>query len=383
MSKPMQNKQRLQNKSKHIVGNFSAAMETIAPTGLAQSWDNVGLLAGDPKAALRRVLLCIDLTAEVAKEAASRRIDLVLAYHPPIFKPIAAIRADSAGTDAAVFQCISNGTAIYTTHTALDAAEGGTNDVIAELCGATSTEPIEYVDRPSAGECKLVVFVPREHLDTVSDAMFRAGAGHIGDYSHCSYRTAGQGTFFGGEGTSPAVGKSSRREVVDEIRLETVTPAMALPAVVQAMLAAHPYEEPAFDIIPLRPPPVRGIGRIGELTRPCTLAALARKLKKATGANCVQRIGSADRIVRRAIVLVGAAGSLPLGVPPGESDVIVSGEIRHHDALSIQRLGATAIALGHWSSERPVLQPLATRLASMLPKCTTLISEADRDPFES
>jgi dinuclear metal center YbgI/SA1388 family protein len=358
-------------------------METIAPTGLAQSWDNVGLLAGDATATVGRVLACIDLTAAVVDEAIRKKSDLILAYHPPIFKPISSIRGDSSGTDAAVFRCIRNGIAVYAMHTALDAAEGGTNDVMASLCGIARTEPIEYVDQPRVDECKLVVFVPPDQVERVADAMFAAGAGHIGDYSRCSYRLAGQGTFFGDETTSPTVGQHGQMEYVDEIRLESVVPSKALPGVVTAMIKAHSYEEPAFDIYPLEARPVRGIGRIGYLPRPTTLTGLARKLKRATQAAGIQIVGPPDRKVERAVIVVGAAGTLPFRVPLSSTDVIITGEIRHHDALTIRRLDGTAIALGHWASERPVLPAVTKRLEEACPGIVTYVSSADRDVLES
>ena len=142
------------------VADFCRVMDEIAPPALAQEWDNVGLLAGDPSAEANRVLLCIDLTPGVADEAIKKKADVVMAYHPPIFKPMATLRADSAGTDGIVFRCIANGIAIYSTHTALDAADGGTNDVIAALCGIEQTEPLEFVPTPGRRESKIVVFVP-------------------------------------------------------------------------------------------------------------------------------------------------------------------------------------------------------------------------------
>lgn len=364
------------------VRDFVEVMETIAPTALAQSWDNVGLIAGDPDAALRTVLTCIDLTPDVAKEAIRIKADLVLAYHPPIFKPIGSLRADSDGTDAVVYQCIRHGLNIYTTHTALDAADGGTNDVIATLCGADQTEPIEYVDQPGAQEFKLVVFVPSKSLEKVAAAMFDAGAGRIGDYTHCSYRSAGRGTFYGGDSTNPAVGRKGRLQFVDETRLETVVPSAKLPAVVKAMIAANPYEEPAFDIYPLKPSPVRGIGRIAGLKRATTLSSLARKLKRATGSPCTQIVGAPDAKVNRVVVVVGAAGDLPLRAGLTRSDAVITGEIRHHDALMFQRIGCGAIALGHWSSERPVLASLSRRIKEALPGVSVRISKRDREPFQ-
>jgi dinuclear metal center YbgI/SA1388 family protein len=367
-------------------------MESIAPTALAQSWDNVGLLAGDPQAAVSTVLACIDLTPGVLEEAVRKHVEFILAYHPPLFQPVSSLRADSTGTESVMFQCIRNGIAVYAVHTALDAADGGTNDVLASLCGIKETEPIEYVDEPHVEECKLVVFVPADNLDKVADAMFAAGAGKIGDYSRCSYRSPGQGTFFGGDTTNPAIGARGRMECVDEIRLETVVPRRLLPAVVGALVNAHPYDEPAFDIYPLRPRPVRGIGRVGRLSRAITLGGLARKLKRATKADGVQIVGRANQLVERAIILAGAAGSMVFQAVRtsartkargSDGDVIVTGEIRHHDALTIRRLGCTAVALGHWASERPVLASLVTRLQDGVPGIAATVSTKDRAPFEA
>ncbi len=375
----MTTKRRTPRKS--VVSDLCQAMELIAPTALAQEWDNVGLIAGDPAGRVRRVLLCIDLTPPVVEEAVLERIDLVVSYHPPIFKPITTLCADSAGADAVVFRCIQESIAIYAVHTALDAAEGGTNDVIACHCGIEKSEPLEYVDQPGAGEHKLVVFVPPEEVEMVADAMFNAGSGHIGDYSRCSYRVRGTGTFLGGESTSPAVGRKGRLEYVEEVRLETVVPGPALPNVIKSMIAAHSYEEPAFDVYPLKGKPVPRIGRVGALPKAVTLSALARRLKRWTGARCVQTVGPVDRTVARAVIVAGAAGSLPFRIPLMPSDVIITGEIRHHDALTIQRHDCTAIALGHWASERQVLAPLAKRLHDSLPDIAFTISRTDTDPF--
>jgi len=368
--------------NRHTVGAICTAMESIAPPGLAQDWDNIGLLAGDPAARVRKVLLCIDLTLPVFEEAITKKAQFVMAYHPPIFKPIASLRADSLDTDAAVFRCIEHGIAIYSTHTALDAADGGTNDVIAALCGIKNTEPLEFVDEPGRKELKLVVFVPSKDVERVADAMFAAGAGHIGDYAHCSYRSAGQGTFLGGDTTNPTVGKRNRLEKVEEIRLETVVPSSALSKVVTSLIAAHPYEKPAYDIYPLQPTPVRGIGRHGSLPAGSTLGKVARKLKRATGASGTQIVGPPGRVVERAVIVVGAAGSLPFRMKLTGSDVIVTGEIRHHDALTIQRIGCTAIALNHWTSERPVLASVAKQIENLLPGITTHVSKSDREPFQ-
>ncbi len=367
---------------KVCIKDVCRAFENIAPLSLAQDWDNVGLLAGDEAATVRRVMHCIDLTHAVVDEAIRKKIDFLHAYHPPLFKPVGSLRKSSDGTDGIVFRCVRKGIAIYSTHTALDAAEGGTNDVIASLCGIRETQPLEYIDEHSANMFKLVVFVPEEKTEEVAGAMFSAGAGHIGHYSNCSYRTFGQGSFFGDPSTKPAVGKKGKMEMVDEVRLETIVSSKDLPQTVTAMLSMHPYDEPAYDIYALQKRPVRGIGRIGDLQRSSSLTQFARKLARATQSKNVQIVGDQAQEINRAIIVVGAAGSLPFRIPLTKNDVIVTGEIRHHDALSIRRKGCCAVALSHWSSERPALQPISERLHNMLPAIQVEISTADCDPLE-
>ncbi len=363
------------------VADVCGVLERIAPLGLAEEWDSVGLLAGDPAAAVRRVLLCIDLTAAVVLEAIDRAVQMVIAYHPPLFRPVSRLVADRRRTDAHVFDCIAHGVAIYSPHTALDAAAGGTNDVLAALCGVTDPRPVHRVAAPGEAECKVVVFAPASEVDAVAEAMFAAGGGHIGDYARCSYRLSGEGTFQGSDDTNPTIGQAGRFERVSEIRLECVVPQARVADVVSAIRSTHSYEEPAFDIYPLRREPVAGGGRCGELSEPVQLGALAARLKDRLPARGVQIVGAADAVVSRAICSVGAAGSrvFPAGLRSG--DVVVTGEIRHHDALAMLRCGACAIALNHWTSERPVLAPLAERLAGQLPQVETVLSDADGEPF--
>ena len=212
--------------------------------------------------------------------------------------------------------------------------------------------------------------------------MFKQGAGRIGDYEQCSYRISGQGTFFGTDSTNPSTGKRGRLEHVDEVRLEVVCPQGRVAEVTAAMCAAHPYEEVAYDVYPTQAHLERGIGRVGQLPRPVALETLARKLKQSTGAPSTHIVGSAKQKVTRAVIVVGAAGSLPFSIPLSKTDVIVTGEIRHHDALTIRRQPCNAIALGHWSSERPTLQHLAKRLASLTKGVSYKVSRSDCEPFQ-
>lgn len=373
-------------RSASTVGDVCRALEAIAPARLAEDWDNVGLLAGDRAAACRRVLLCIDTTPAALAEAARRRCDMIVSYHPPLFRPIKGLRADSPGTDAIVFEAIRRGIAIYSPHTALDAAEGGTNDVLAGLCSLRDVGPFTFV-AGGPRECKVVVFVPADALDRVAAAMFAAGAGRIGEYEQCSYRLRGEGTFFGTDATNPAVGRKGRLERVEEVRLEMVAPHGRVPEVVAAIRASHPYETPAYDVYPLEAQPAKGIGRVGTLPPGTTLGALARTLKRRVKSRVAQVVGDPKIRLRRAAVCVGAAGHLPLDHPrSANADVIITGEIRHHDALTFLRVGKCAIALGHWESERPILPVLARRLERAVGEARpatieTIISRADVGPF--
>ncbi|GAF76375.1 unnamed protein product [marine sediment metagenome] len=366
---------------KLTAGQISDTLDDIAPPALAQSWDNVGMLIGDRSAKCQRILLCIDLTPPVLDEAISNKCQFIVSYHPPLFQPITRIVAHSSDTDAIIHRAIKHGIATYSPHTALDAAEGGTNDVIAGLCKLTEVEPFEFV---ATGKCeyKVTTFVPPGQLDKVASAMFDAGAGHIGDYQQCSYRTRGEGTFFGTQSTHPRLGRKGRLERVAETRLEMLCPDRCLPEVIAALRQSHPYEEPAFDIYPLHPEPIAGIGRVGQLPPATTLGSLAQSLYKATQSKVMTIVGPSRTKICRAAVCVGAAGREPLEKSrSADCDVIVTGEIRHHDALTILRNHKTAIALGHWESERPVLKPLAKRLTTMLEGISIIISKRDTGPF--
>jgi len=365
------------------------ALGQIADPALAQEWDNVGLIAGDNRRPCRGAMLCIDMTGSVVDEAVASGANLIVAYHPPIFRPVKRLVAQSRETDAVVVRALHHRIHIYAMHTALDAAEGGTNDVIARLCGIERTEPFEDVPaEPSAA--KVVVFVPPDEADRVAEAMFSAGAGRIGEYEKCSFRLRGTGTFFGTEGADPTVGERGRLERVDEIRLEAVVPDASIAAVLDAARRAHSYEEPAIDVYPLKPSRMRpGIGRVGTLPRRTTLGGLAGRLKKAVGAAVVHVVGARSLPVRRVAICVGSAGRLPDKSRRTHScDAIITGEINHHDALHWCRRtppkgsGFGAIALGHWHSERPVLSAVATRLRSVLPGLAVKISRKDRDPFQ-
>src|SRR4051812_38664322 len=198
-------------------------LDDIAPTRDAESWDNVGLLVGDPAQSVSRALLTIDYTPDVAAEAQRERCDLVIAYHPPLFQAIKRLTAPDP-----IFDAIRRGVALYSPHTALDVADGGTNDLLADILGLQDRQPLRLID-PKARNHKLTTFVPEAHLERVANALFEAGAGRIGNYTRCSFRSDGTGTFMGDETTHPTVGKAGVFEQAREVKLETLCPIARVP----------------------------------------------------------------------------------------------------------------------------------------------------------
>ena len=358
---------------------LTAALDDIAPTRNAESWDNVGLLVGDLAQPVSRVLLTIDYTDEVAEEARREACDAVVAYHPPIFHPIKRFDAGSLLYDA-----IRRGVAIYSPHTALDVVDGGTNDMLADVLGLPPERSPLRLAQTKASMLKLVVFVPGKDADRVSQALFDAGAGHIGAYTHCSFRTPGTGTFFGEEGkTNPTVGESGRLERAEELRVETVVPISKVEAVIRALRRAHPYEEPAFDLNQLAAPPEGlGQGRIGSFDRPVERRELFDRIKRGLDVSHLLVAGPSSGAVQRAAVCAGACGDLLDDALARKAGLYLTGEIRHHDAIKAARAGTTVVCVLHSNSERAVLKRLKSKLEAKLPGLPVLQSQVDRDPFE-
>ena len=362
---------------------ITKVLEQIAPVELAESWDNVGLLVGDYQQSVKNVILTIDLTAEVFAEAKAKKADLIIAYHPPIFEPMKKVIAGQ-GPSPLIYQAIRSNIAVYSLHTALDSVQGGINDLLAEIVGIKNPQPLQPVESSDAAICKLIVFVPVADLGKVSEAIFTAGAGNIGaagKYSKCSFRTAGTGTFQCGPYSRPAIGKPGSFEQVEEIKFETIVPVVKLPAVLKAMLAAHPYEEVAYDLIPLLDPPTDvGLGRYGDLTVPTTVPTLIEKIKKTFRVKNLGIIGPQKGRVKRAAVGAGSCGTMLRRVIQNNCDFYLTGELKHHHVLELQAAGVTTICLSHSVSERIILPRLPKQLQKQCKGIKAYTSRKDRDP---
>lgn len=352
-----------------------AALEALCPLGLAESWDNVGLSTGDPSQPVTRALACIDLTHDVLDEALERGAELVLAYHPPLFRPVKRLAHDDVTVRAARL-----GVAVFSPHTALDLAAGGTCDALAESLELKALSPLRP-HAPPAREVKLVTFVPEADVGRVSDALFAAGAGRIGNYSACSFRAHGTGTFYGEAGASPVVGEAGRLELAPEVRLETVVPREAIARVVRALREHHPYEEPAFDLVTLEgAPPARvGMGRVGTLAAKLDARAFVAHVKARLGLDAVLTAGARAEVSRVAVG-PGSCGELFRDAHAAGADAYVTGELGHHHALASARLGLFVVVLRHSESERPGLARLAASLSATTGLPVT-VSTRCRDPL--
>lgn len=354
-------------------------LDRLAPPCLAESWDNVGLLWGDPDAEVSRVLLCLTVTPRTALEAVHERADLIVSHHPVLFRAVKRVVANQP-ENGMLWMLARAGVSILSPHTAFDNTEGGINDGLARRLGLVEVAPLRPT--PAPGSFKLVVFVPEGEREAVLAAAFGAGAGRIGAYEQCSFASPGEGTFFGNAGANPTVGRAGRRETVREFRVEVVCPADRLAAVVAAVRSAHSYEAPAVDVVPLQAlPGGPGAGRVGRLPEPMTLGELAAAVAALLAAPGPQFVGEAGRRIERVAVVCGAGDDFLGDAVRAGADVLLTGEARFHRALEAEALGVALIVAGHHATERPGVEDLAARLADDFPGLTVWPSRKERDPL--
>ncbi len=369
----------------HVVQDLVDTWESIAPIGHAAEWDNVGLLVGSGNWTLHTVFLAIDLDMDVLIEAEQADADAIIAYHPPIFSGLKRFIASDPAS-AVVLQAAASRIAVFSPHTALDAAPGGMTDWLADGIGAGEASPLQAATELGSHEqCKVVTYVPLEAMDAVRSAMGDAGAGTIGDYTHCSTSIENEGTYIGGPSTKPASGKAGQLERVTERRLMMVSSIRGLAAVLAALRTAHPYEEPPVHVIPLADRPMHdtGIGRCLALAEPKSTADVIASLKAHLGVSTLRvaegRGGPASH--EHVGLCPGAGGSLLDEAAARGCTLFVTGEMRHHDVLAARDRGITVMLAGHTNTERGYLPLLRDRLAAVMPGCAFTVSSRDRTPW--
>ncbi|MHC4737623.1 MAG: Nif3-like dinuclear metal center hexameric protein [Planctomycetota bacterium] len=364
------------------IKDIAEQIEKIVPLKLAQDWDNVGLLIGDAGRNVKNILLTIDITGDVLAEAKRLKTDLIVSYHPVIWEGLKKITSE--GQNNVVYHLIRSDIAVFSIHTALDSAIGGVNDGLSEIVGIRDAKPIgDYVESPTGDNYKLVVFIPIKSAAKVSNAIFAAGAGAIGNYSHCGFTAEGTGSFLPREGARPAIGKKGKLEKVAEVRFETIVTEEKLEGAITAMKKTHPYETPAYDCFKLYQNLDRfGLGRIGRLEKPTQLSRIIERIKKYTGARSFGIVGKEKRLVKKAAVCAGSCGKIINSVIAAKADLYLTGELKHHQGLAAQEAGLTCICLSHSVSERFILKKFAKELQNQLKDVTIRTSKKDADPFK-
>jgi len=346
--------------------------DRLYPFALAEEWDNVGLIVGDSKADVTGVGLCLDVTHDVLDECAEAGCNLLVTHHPVIFRAIKRLNASElqGGLVAKAFQ---RGISLVALHTNLDSAVGGLNDTLCELLGLREVKPL--VDSGRERFYKLAVFVPADHVDKVREAMCAQGAGVIGDYEQCSFSTPGEGSFRGIEGrTNPFTGTPGKLEKAAELKLEVLLRREIAGRVVGALLSAHPYEEVAYDLIPLHNKEAgTGLARIGK----CDELPFEDFVRKVQGLGILvtRVLGDPRKPVKRVALCSGAGSDFTGAAISQGADVYLTAEQKHHHGLAAAHKGMALIETDHYTLEQQHWPKLAELLKQQYPDLKTKVIE--------
>lgn len=341
------------------VKDIIAIVEKHYPPYLAAPWDNSGLQLGSLQGPAAKVGIALEIEPQIVHAAVRAGLNMIVTHHPLFFEKIKSLQADSIW-GGMIYQLVSRDIAVYAAHTNLDAAPQGLNQHLAEMLGCSEIEPLfpEIQD----DLFKIAVYVPHSHVAQVQKAMAEAGAGHIGKYSACSFRTPGIGSFHPEAGSNPFIGAIGVLEEVEEYRLETIAEKPILERVLGAMRSAHPYEEVAYDIYPLiNRGRTYSMGRIGSLPEPCSLDDLARKVKEVFKCGGLRVVGAGEQMVRRVALISGSGGSVLPKLNPGTVDVVITGDVKYHEAQNARLKGINIIDAGHQELEKHMI-PLVKKV---------------------
>lgn len=354
----------------------------LYPPELAEEWDNVGLQVGDPVTPVERLMVALDPTRSAVTAASTQGAQLLVTHHPLLFKPLRRLTPDDP-VGRVIWQAVRSGVAIAAAHTNLDVAADGLNCWLAERLALSGAEPLQST---ASHLVKLVVFVPVDYAEAVGDALFAGGAGQLGGYDQCSFRTPGIGTFRPGSGTTPFIGEAGRREQVEEVRLETIVPQRRLGKVVEKMLKAHPYEEVAYDLIPLANQwNDIGLGRVGRLAEPVSLAVLADRVKLTLNCQGVRLVGSPEKSIAKVAVCGGSGAGLIQEAKRRGADVLITGDVKYHEARLAEDLDLAMLDAGHFATERLAVNELADRFGKEALargwRLDVITYDGERDPF--
>jgi len=366
------------SRAKVAVRDVWRALDDHFPFAHRADWDNVGILAGDPAAPVRSVLVALDATPAAVALCGRMRADLLLTHHPVIFSPLKSVRPDQ-GDSSAAYSLLRMGVAVISAHTNADVAPRGVSWAVARRIGLRGILPL-LPGQPSDA-CKVAVFVPPDRADDVMSALSEAGGGRIGAYSRCSFRAAGWGTFLPAESASPYAGRAGREERIEEIRLEAVVARSLLPQVLRAVRAAHPYEEPAIDVYPLAGWALGGgIGAVGNRESAAKLDAVLEEIHRKIRPAWIKVAGPSRKTVRRIAVVAGSGSEFAGAAREAGADLFVTGDVKYHQALEAAAGEMPVADVGHGSAEKWILPEFRRVLAGTFGRSLAIRVFMEQEP---
>lgn len=357
--------------------------EQWVPLHYAESWDNVGLLVGDRTMQVDKLMITLDVTEEVVDEALKNNVNMIIAHHPLIFEGLKAINLTNF-KGKIIQKLIKHDIAVYAAHTNLDIVSGGVNDLLAEKIGLENSKVLHPMIEEKL--YKLVIYVPSSHTDVIVEELGESGAGFIGNYSHCTFRTNGTGTFKPLEGTNPYIGKAGFVERVAEDKIETLVKESQLHTIISKIESVHPYEEMAYDVFQLKNTGTSlGLGRIGTLNQSCTLDELLEIVKKAFHVNSVRFVGDRNTTITTVAILGGSGKSYINDAIKKGADCFITGDLSFHEAQDALAQGITLIDPGHHIEEvmkEGVKKYFEDKMAILPSTIQVITSELSTDPFQ-
>ena len=358
------------------VREITSLFEETAPLNLQENYDNAGLLIGSPNQIVSKALVTIDVTEKVLDEALTSGAGLIISHHPLIFGGIKKINGKT-DTERTIIKAIRNNIAVYCAHTNFDAVDTGVNRKICDKLGLVNCRIL----KPAAGLLKkLVTFIPEENAETVRNAVFEAGAGHIGNYDMCSYNLEGSGTFRGNDDTHPFVGEKNKLHFEKEIRFETIFPSFRQKKIIDALLKSHPYEEVAFDIYPLENVYEKaGTGMVGEVNPPVSETEFLGFIKETFGCRVLRHTQLTGKPVHKVAVCGGSGSFLLRDAITAGAGIFLTSDFKYHQFFEAE--GNIVIAdIGHYESEQFTKELFYELLTKNFPTFAVHLSEVDTDP---
>jgi dinuclear metal center YbgI/SA1388 family protein len=354
-----------------------SAIEKFAPLSYQESYDNAGLIVGNPNDEVKGALLCLDSVEATIDEAITKKCNLVIAHHPIVFSGLKSITGKNY-IERTIIKAIKNDIAIYAAHTNLDNVKQGVNKKIADKIGLEKLSILS----PKANELKkLVCFVPRSHLNEVRTGLFNSGCGEIGNYDQCSFNIEGTGTFRAGENTNPFVGNKGEMHQEEEIRVETIFESYKQSKIISAMIAAHPYEEVAYDIYPLSNKNKEvGSGMIGELPKEMSETEFLKHLKQTFNAEGIRYTNLKNKTVKKVAVCGGSGSFLLPAAIQQNCDVFVTADFKYHQFFDAENKIVIA-DIGHYESEQFTVEIFDAIIKENFSTFATYFSEIKTNPI--